>query len=37
MQYYASLSADILKRWADQFNTMMKEGHMDKVLETLYK
>jgi hypothetical protein len=34
MQHYASLSADTIARWADQFNTMMKSGSLNKVCNT---
>ena len=37
MQYYASLSADILQRWADQFNTMMKSGQLHKITNSFLK
>lgn len=35
MQHYASMSAEYLKTLADKFNTMMKRGHIENVLETL--
>jgi hypothetical protein len=35
MQEYASMSAEYLKTLADKFNMMMREGHIEHVLETL--